>query len=55
MANSQYLCWLIDGVLTLLFIVVSAFVGLSRGSKQGFITFAILFIVMLAGALYVRL
>ncbi|WP_203583866.1 hypothetical protein [Pantoea agglomerans] len=55
MANTQYLFWVMVGALTLLFIVVSAFVGLSRGSKQGFITFAVLFVVMLVGALYVRL
>lgn len=54
MANTQYLFWVMAGALTLLFVVISAFVGLSRGTKQAFITFAVLFMVMLAGALYVR-
>lgn len=54
MANTQYLFWVMTGALTLLFIVVSAFVGLSRGAKQGFITFAVLFIIMLAGVFYVH-
>jgi len=54
MANTQYLFWVMTGALTLLFIVVSAFVGLSRGAKQGFITFAVLFVIMLAGAFYVH-
>ena len=54
MANTQYLFWLMAGAFTLLFIVISAFVGLSKGSKQGFITFALLFVAMLAGAFYIR-
>ncbi|HAI07379.1 hypothetical protein CBI35_07275 [Pantoea sp. AV62] len=54
MANTQYLFWVMAGALTLLFIVVSAFVGLSRGAKQGYITFAVLFVIMLAGAFYIH-
>jgi len=54
MANTQYLFWVMAGALTLLFIVIAAFVGLSKGSKQGVITFAVLFVIMLAGALYIH-
>ncbi|WP_313655669.1 hypothetical protein [Pantoea sp.] len=54
MANTQYLFWVMAGALTLLFVVVSAFVGLSKGRRQGVITFVVLFIFMLAGALYIR-
>ncbi|WP_337012693.1 hypothetical protein [Pantoea sp. AS142] len=54
MANTQYLFWVMAGALTLLLIVIAAFVGLSKGNKQGFITFAVLFIIMLAGALYIH-
>lgn len=54
MANTQYLFWVMAGALTLLFIVIAAFVGLSKGSKQGVITFAVLFVIMLAGALYIQ-
>ncbi|WP_197745514.1 hypothetical protein [Pantoea agglomerans] len=54
MANTQYLFWVMAGALTLLFIVIGAFVGLSKGTKKGVITFAVLFIIMLAGALYIH-
>lgn len=54
MANTQYLFWVMAGALTLLFIVIAAFVGLSKGTRQGFITFALLLIAMLLGAFYVH-
>lgn len=54
MANTQYLFWVMAGALTLLFIVIAAFVGLAKGQRQGGVTFAVLFIIMLLGALYIR-
>jgi hypothetical protein len=54
MANTQYLFWVMAGALTLLFIVIAAFVGLSKGTRPGVITFAVLFILMLVGALYIH-
>lgn len=54
MANTQYLFWVMAGALTLLFVVIAAFVGLSKGSRQGVVTFAVLFTIMLAGAFYLR-
>jgi|GEM_PF-425703 len=54
MANTQYLFWVMVGALTLLFVVISAFVGLSRGTKSGVVTFAGLFVILLLGALYIH-
>lgn len=53
MANTQYLFWVMFGALALLFIVISTFVGMSRNARQGFITLAVLLIILVAGALYV--
>jgi uncharacterized membrane protein YwaF len=51
MADTHYLFWVMTGALTLLSIVVATFVGMARSPKQGFITFVLLFIVMMAGVL----
>lgn len=53
MANTQYLFWVMFGALALLFIVISTFVGMSRSAKQGFITLAVLLVILAAGAFYV--
>ncbi|MGG6099651.1 hypothetical protein [Pantoea allii] len=53
MANTQYLFWVMFGALALLFIVISTFVGMSRTAKQGFITLAVLLVLLFAGALYI--
>ncbi|MFC7509124.1 hypothetical protein ACFQUX_21790 [Pantoea stewartii] len=36
MANTHYLFWVMFGALTLLFIVIATFVGMSRTAKHGF-------------------
>lgn len=53
MANTQYLFWVMFGALALLFVVVSTFVGMSRTARQGFITLAVLWVILAAGALYI--
>jgi len=50
MANQQYLFWVMAGALTLLFLVVSVFVGMSRTAKHGYITFGIMFAILVVGA-----
>lgn len=50
MANQQYLFWVMAGALTLLFLVVSVFVGMSRTAKHGYITFSIMFAILVVGA-----
>ncbi|MBE5252899.1 hypothetical protein [Mixta mediterraneensis] len=53
MANQQYLFWVMAGALTLLFLVVSVFVGMSRTRKHGFLTFGIMFAVLVVGAIVI--
>ncbi|MCW1774664.1 hypothetical protein [Pantoea ananatis] len=53
MANTQYLFWVMFGALALLSVVVSTFVGMSRSARQGFITLAVLWVILAAGALYI--
>ncbi|MDL4914077.1 MAG: hypothetical protein QRY16_09900 [Enterobacterales bacterium endosymbiont of Blomia tropicalis] len=53
MANQQYLFWVMAGALTLLFLVVSVFVGMSHTRKHGFLTFGIMFAVLVVGAIVI--
>lgn len=53
MANQQYLFWVMAGALTLLFLVVSVFVGLSRTAKHGYTTFGIMFAILVVGAFFI--
>ncbi|WP_405424070.1 hypothetical protein [Pantoea stewartii] len=53
MANTHYLFWVMFGALTLLFIVIATFVGMSRTAKHGFFTLVVLMTILVAGALYI--